>query len=166
MVLNHKKELDTNRPTMFRQKKKHSGVPSMESQSHQSPLTPVKNRESSLPDIRTSIILRWWAIQIILLSGFMTYILAKFTLNVNLSMLQQLILRLHLTMVSLSQSMPIILSSLLLLKITSMVFITFGVCTIIRQKLRMYDTTIVKMRENYFSPLLLSGVILLPALTL
>ena len=166
MVLNHKKELDTNRPTMFRQKKKHSGAPSMESQSHQSLLALVKRQESSLTDIRASIILRWWAIQIILLSGFMTYILVKFTLSVNLSMLQQLILRLHLTMVSLSQSMPVILSSLLLLKITLMVFITFGVCTIIHQRLRIYNTTIVKMRENYFSPLLLSGVILLPALTL
>ena len=146
---------------MFLLKNLPNGSPCVETLSHQSPLPMPKKPVSLINNIRAWIILRWWAIQIMLLSTFTMYILTRLDLTVKLSTRPQLILKWRLMTDSLNQSLLSILSLQSLAKITLMTFIMYGAWVSIRLTATMLSTMSVQMKQNYFFLFLLTGITLL-----
>ena len=141
-----------------------NGGLSVENQSHRSLSTQAVKPETSSNDIKELIILRWWAIQTMLLSTYMTYILARLNLTVKLSTRPQSTLRWLPTMDSLNQMLPIIPSLLSPSRITLTASTVFGAWVIISLNRIASSTITAQTNVNYSYPFWLSGAILLPVL--
>ena len=131
-----------------------------------SPLTRAVNLVNSWNVTKESIILKSWVIQTMLLSTFMTHILARLNLTVKLSTRPQSTLRWLPMMDSLNHLLPTFLSLQSLSKIILMSFIMFGAWATIALKETMSYMKNVRMKENFSYAFLLTGLILLLVLTL